>query len=783
MAQNEIEGSMKFPLLPLRDVTLFPQMVTGIEVGRPQSVAAVREAMQGDSYVACVMQRHMDTDNPGIDDLYTMGTIGKVKQILQLPDGVLRVLLEGVTRVHLLDIEATGAWQTAEVIDCVLEESDSPLLETYRRDVVKRFGEWLEHAQITMENDALAQFEALTDPGEVADFVTMYLPLAPAVRQRILAELSVERRLVAVRKFLLAEQEIAALEKKLNAEVRQGMDKNQREYYLREKLRVIRDELGDHMEIDEEVDEYRKKLAALELPAASAEKIEKEIKRLEKTPPLTPDAAVLRNYLDWIFDLPWNTESTLATDLKEAQAVLDADHFGLTKIKERILEHLAVRQLTQSQKGPILCFVGPPGTGKTSLAQSIARALGAEFTRVSLGGVHDESEIRGHRRTYIGALPGRLIQGIARAKTKNPVFLLDEIDKLGNDFRGDPASALLEALDPQQNGTFSDHFIELPFDFSNVFFITTANTTNSIPEPLLDRMEVITLSGYTEEEKVEIAKRYLLPRQIKENGLAKSDVRLSQAVLRRLIRDYTREAGVRRLEQVIGSVCRKLAKRKVMREEALTVTVKNLETLLGPARYLTPPQDRRDEVGRVTGLAWTQVGGEVLNTEVTAFSGSGKMILTGQLGDVMKESAQAAYTYVRSRAEELHLAADFYRTIDIHIHLPEGAIPKDGPSAGITMATAIASAVTKCPVRADTAMTGEITLRGQVLAVGGIKEKVLAAHRAGIRRILLPKENRRDLADIPQSVRDDLVFHFVSHMDEVLQQAMSEPVKQKRGEA
>ena len=588
---------------------------------------------------------------------------------------------------------------------------------------------------------------------------------------------------MAVRKFLLAEQEIAALEKKLNAEVRQGMDKNQREYYLREKLRVIRDELGDHMEIDEEVDEYRKKLAALELPAASAEKIEKEIKRLEKTPPLTPDAAVLRNYLDWIFDLPWNTESTLATDLKEAQAVLDADHFGLTKIKERILEHLAVRQLTQSQKGPILCFVGPPGTGKTSLAQSIARALGAEFTRVSLGGVHDESEIRGHRRTYIGALPGRLIQGIARAKTKNPVFLLDEIDKLGNDFRGDPASALLEALDPQQNGTFSDHFIELPFDFSNVFFITTANTTNSIPEPLLDRMEVITLSGYTEEEKVEIAKRYLLPRQIKENGLAKSDVRLSQAVLRRLIRDYTREAGVRRLEQVIGSVCRKLAKRKVMREEALTVTVKNLETLLGPARYLTPPQDRRDEVGRVTGLAWTQVGGEVLNTEVTALSGSGKMILTGQLGDVMKESAQAAYTYVRSRAEELHLAADFYRTIDIHIHLPEGAIPKDGPSAGITMATAIASAVTKCPVRADTAMTGEITLRGQVLAVGGIKEKVLAAHRAGIRRILLPKENRRDLADIPQSVRDDLVFHFVSHMDEVLQQAMSEPVKQKRGEA
>ena len=783
MAQKEIEGSMKFPLLPLRDVTLFPQMVTGIEVGRLQSVAAVREAMQGDGYAVCVMQRHADTDNPGIDDLYTIGTIGKIKQILQLPDGVLRVLLEGVTRVHLLDIEATGAWQTAEVIDCVLEESDSPLLETYRRDVVKRFGEWLEHAQITMENDALAQFEALTDPGEVADFVTMYLPLAPAVRQRILAELSVERRLVAVRKFLLAEQEIAALEKKLNAEVRQGMDKNQREYYLREKLRVIRDELGDHMEIDEEVDEYRKKLAALELPAASAEKIEKEIKRLEKTPPLTPDAAVLRNYLDWIFDLPWNTESTLATDLKEAQTVLDADHFGLTKIKERILEHLAVRQLTQSQKGPILCFVGPPGTGKTSLAQSIARALGAEFTRVSLGGVHDESEIRGHRRTYIGALPGRLIQGIARAKTKNPVFLLDEIDKLGNDFRGDPASALLEALDPQQNGTFSDHFIELPFDFSNVFFITTANTTNSIPEPLLDRMEVITLSGYTEEEKVEIAKRYLLPRQIKENGLAKSDVRLSQAVLRRLIRDYTREAGVRRLEQVIGSVCRKLAKRKVMREEALTVTVKNLETLLGPARYLTPPQDRHDEVGRVTGLAWTQVGGEVLNTEVTAFSGSGKMILTGQLGDVMKESAQAAYTYVRSRAEKLHLAADFYRTIDIHIHLPEGAIPKDGPSAGITMATAIASAVTKCPVRADTAMTGEITLRGQVLAVGGIKEKVLAAHRAGIRRILLPKENRRDLADIPQSVRDDLVFHFVSHMDEVLQQAMSEPVKQKRGEA
>ncbi|MCI5836922.1 MAG: endopeptidase La [Veillonellaceae bacterium] len=771
MIDNEREG-MVLPLLPLRDVVLFPYMVTGLEVGREFSVAAVKAAMEADGYIVAIMQREAETDDPGAEDLHDIGTVAKVKQVLQLPEGTLRVLLEGIARVRLLGVAARDGMQVAEVLDCETIDEGTTIMETYRRDIIRRFMQWAQNSRSEVDSDELEHFSQLADSGQVADFVALHLPLVPQARQRMLAELSVYRRLKEIRQMLLAEEEIAGLEERLNAQVRKGMDKNQREYYLREKLRVIRDELGEAVELDEEVEEYRRKLAALTLDEEKKEKIAKEIKRLEKTPPLTPDAAVLRNYLEWVFDLPWETATELHTDLAEAQQVLDEDHYGLKKIKERILEHLAVRQLTQAQKGPILCLVGPPGTGKTSLARSIARALGAKFARMSLGGVHDESEIRGHRRTYIGALPGRLMQAMARAKANNPVLLLDEIDKLGADFRGDPSAALLEVLDPQQNNAFSDHFIELPFDFSQVFFITTANTTATIPPPLLDRMEVIHLAGYTEEEKLEIAKRYLLSRQIRETGLTVKNVRCSEAVLRKIIREYTREAGVRNLERVIGTLCRKLAKRKVLGEEVGTVTVRNLADLLGPAKFLPQEKEKRDEIGRVTGLAWTEVGGEVLNTEVTALQGTGRMILTGQLGDVMKESAQAAYTYVRSRAEQLGLAADFYRTLDIHIHLPEGAIPKDGPSAGITMATAIASVVTKRPVRRDTAMTGEITLRGHVLAVGGVKEKVLAAHRLGIRRILLPKENRRDVEEIPQTAREELEFIFVEHMDEVLKQAL-----------
>lgn len=766
------ETSMRLPVLAVRDLVVFPYMVTGLDVGRERSLAAVRQTLEEDGYLLVVAQRAADAEIPDADDLYDVGTVVKVKQVLQLPDGVLRILIEGITRVCVRAVKEEHGMITAEAGDFHEVNEGTAMIETYRRDVIRRFGELARTVDMGIEEDALAKFMRLGDPGQVADFVATHLTLTVDARQSLLGEASIYRRLHEARRLLLTEQEVTKLEQQLNTEVRRGMDKNQREYYLREKLRVIRDELGDRADVDEEVEEYRRRLAELALDDEKKEKIEKEIRRLERTPPMTPDAAVIRNYLEWIFDLPWNTETELNLDLSHARQVLDDDHYGLETIKERILEHLAVRQLTRAQKSPILCLVGPPGTGKTSLARSIARALGAAFARVSLGGVHDESEIRGHRRTYIGAMPGRMIQGIVRAKTKNPVFLLDEIDKLGTDFRGDPAAALLELLDLAQNDQFSDHFIEIPFDFSDVFFLMTANTTATIPQPLLDRMEVIELSSYTEWEKLEIAKRYLLPRQTEEAGLTKRDTRMSDAVLLKLIREYTREAGVRQLERVIGKICRKTAKAKILGEDARSVTVKRIPELLGAARYLPTAAERRDEVGRVTGLAWTQVGGEVLNTEVTAMRGSGKMILTGQLGDVMKESAQAACTYVRSRSEKWGIDEKYWEKTDIHIHLPEGAIPKDGPSAGITMATAIASAATGRAVRADTAMTGEITLRGNVLPVGGIKEKVLAAHRIGIRRILLPRENQRDLEDIPDSVRNELTFIFVRHMDEVLQKAM-----------
>lgn len=573
--------------------------------------------------------------------------------------------------------------------------------------------------------------------------------------------------------LLDTEVEIANLESSLNMEVRSKMDQQQKEYYLREKIKAIHRELGDKVDKDTETQELREKIHKMKLPKKIEEPLLKEVDRLDSMPPMMAESAIIRTYLDLALELPWKKETKDRLDLKEAQSVLDEDHYGLKQVKDRIIEYLAVRQLTHSLKGPILCFVGPPGTGKTSIARSIARAMNRKYVRISLGGVRDEAEIRGHRRTYIGAMPGRIISGLKQAGVKNPVFLLDEIDKMTSDMRGDPSAALLEVLDPEQNNSFADHYLDIPFDLSKVFWITTANVVSDIPRPLLDRMEIIEFTSYTEEEKVQIAKQYLVPKQLKENGLKASQARFSEAVLKTIIQGYTRESGVRTLEKTIGAVCRKVGKSILLEEETpLTVSMKNLQTILGPVKYLPTKVNKADEVGIVTGLAWTQVGGEVLETEAVAVKGKGSLLLTGQLGDVMKESAEAGMTYIRRRAGELGLPEDFYSHLDLHIHLPEGAIPKDGPSAGITMATALASALTGKAVRHDVAMTGEITLRGTVLPVGGIKEKVIAAHRAGIKKILLPEENKRDMDDVPQSVKDDVTFVFVHHMDEVLEQAL-----------
>ena len=599
------------------------------------------------------------------------------------------------------------------------------------------------------------------------------LPLRLVVRQQILEMAEVKARLRRVMILLDTEVEIANLESSLNMEVRSKMDQQQKEYYLREKIKAIHRELGDKVDKDTETQELREKIHKMKLPKKIEEPLLKEVDRLDSMPPMMAESAIIRTYLDLALELPWKKETKDRLDLKEAQSVLDEDHYGLKQVKDRIIEYLAVRQLTHSLKGPILCFVGPPGTGKTSIARSIARAMNRKYVRISLGGVRDEAEIRGHRRTYIGAMPGRIISGLKQAGVKNPVFLLDEIDKMTSDMRGDPSAALLEVLDPEQNNSFADHYLDIPFDLSKVFWITTANVVSDIPRPLLDRMEIIEFTSYTEEEKVQIAKQYLVPKQLKENGLKASQARFSEAVLKTIIQGYTRESGVRTLEKTIGAVCRKVGKSILLEEETpLTVSMKNLQTILGPVKYLPTKVNKADEVGIVTGLAWTQVGGEVLETEAVAVKGKGSLLLTGQLGDVMKESAEAGMTYIRRRAGELGLPEDFYSHLDLHIHLPEGAIPKDGPSAGITMATALASALTGKAVRHDVAMTGEITLRGTVLPVGGIKEKVIAAHRAGIKKILLPEENKRDMDDVPQSVKDDVTFVFVHHMDEVLEQAL-----------
>lgn len=771
--QNENQP-LNLPVVALRDIVIYPRMSVNLDIGRKESVEAVRFAGKDERYLVMAMQKDSRVEVPQEDDLYDVGTVVKVTQMLQMPGGLIRVLVEGVSRVKLLKVTRGDRFLSADVDDIEeIKPEDELRAEAFRRTLLKSFFEWLHNTKQGLPEDQMEQLKSITDPGETADFIASQLLLKPQQRQRVLEEADVASRLKLVQGYLDMEIEIVHLESEISSDVRQKMDKEQKDYYLRQKIKSIHDRLGDTVSQDQEAEDYRKKLADSAIPEEYKKKLEKEINHLESMPPMMAETAVARNYLDWVFSLPWDKETKDSLDLKKAQEVLDHDHYGLEKIKERILEYLAVRILAPEAKAPIICFVGPPGVGKTSLAQSIARAMNRKYCRISLGGIHDEAEIRGHRRTYIGAMPGRFIEAISEVGVNNPLMLLDEIDKVGSDFRGDPASALLEALDPEQNKAFHDNYIDIPFDFSKVFFLATANSVSTIPAALLDRMELIELTGYTEEEKLEIAKKYLVPRQKERNGLKDGDIRFTPALLKKVITGYTREAGVRNLERTIGALCRKVGKKIVLQDEKLPpLSVKTLDKYLGPVKFLPLAEEHPDAVGRVNGLAWTIAGGEVLDTEAVTIKGKGHLILTGQMGDVMKESAETAYTYIRSKAKDLGLKEDFYETLDTHIHLPEGAVPKDGPSAGITMATAMASAYTGRKVRGDTAMTGEITLTGEVLPIGGVKEKVLAANEFGIKQILLPEKNKRDFEELPKSVQDKLQFVYVKNVQEVLEHAL-----------
>lgn len=774
-----MEASGKLmPLLALRGIIVFPGMTVNLDVGRDKSINAVNAAMQLDKKILLVTQRDAETADPKREELYNYGVVAEIKQLLKLPSGAIRILIQGLERAELTSLIDAPFKDTylegfAMPVASVEPEENSET-EAMRRVLLQSFEKWLVTGK-KVTTEVMLNFKNITTAGEIADIIAGYLTISIDEKEELLELADVKERMHKLHTFLCKELEIAELEKKITQEVRKQIEKNQREYYLREQIKVINKELGEGDERQAEVDEYKKQMEGRDLPPEVADKINKELDRLYKMPPMMAESGVIRNYVETLLALPWGIYGKDNFDLKHAEKVLNKDHYGLEKVKERILEYLAVRALTKSGKGPILCLVGPPGVGKTSLAQSVARAIDRKFTRMSLGGVHDEAEIRGHRRTYIGAMPGRIIHGMQTCGVMNPVFLLDEVDKMSSDFRGDPASALLEVLDPEQNNTFSDHYVEIPFDLSQVFWIVTANTVETIPPALLDRMEVVQLSSYTEDEKVKIAELHLLPKERQNNGLTAKTLSITEDALRMIIRGYTREAGVRNLERKIAAVCRKTALRIVNGEaKSAKVTAKNLHKYLGKVIYLEDDVSLEAAAGICTGLAWTRVGGELLKVEVVACKGKGHLALTGQLGDVMKESAQAGYTYIRSRADELGLDKDFYETTDIHIHLPEGAIPKDGPSAGITMATAMISALTGRKVKKNLAMTGEITLSGRVLPVGGIKEKFLAAHRYGVKTIIMPAKNEQDLEELPANVRAKMHFIPVKHMDEVLKIALED---------
>lgn len=771
------------PLVPIRDNVYFPHMIFPLFVGRDRSIRAVEAAAEGSSrFILLAAQRQVATEDPEPDDIYPMGIVAEVMQILKMPDNAVRVMLEGGQRVRLKQFLQTEPYLLVrtEAVPVEPDNGSPEEVEALMRTVTTQFERLVTEGK-GIPPEALVNALNLSDPDQLADTVVPYLALRVDQKQALLETTAVRDRLEKLAVVLYREQEILEAQKNIRSRVEKEMGENQREFILREQLKAIQQELGDLGEFGDDISEYREKIESKGMPETVAERAKKELARLERTPTASPESGVIRNYLDWLVAMPWSERTEERIDIAEAEAILHEDHWGLDKVKERILEFLAVRKLTGSgsTKGPILCFVGPPGVGKTSLGRSVARALGRKFVRVSLGGVRDEAEIRGHRRTYVGAMPGRLIQALKNAGVKNPVFLLDEIDKIGSDFRGDPSAALLEALDPEQNREFSDHYLEIPFDLSDVLFIATANLLDPVPPALRDRMEVISFAGYTEEEKLAIAERYLLPRQLEANGLKVEQAAFERAALRRLIREYTREAGVRNLEREVGSICRKIARRVAGGDAAdVRVAEEDLKTFLGGRRFHWGVAEERDEIGAATGLVYTETGGDTVTIEVLltkTVSGSqseGRLLLTGQLGDVMKESAQAAWTYVKSRLQTLDLPEDITAGRDVHVHVPAGAVPKDGPSAGVTMATALASALSGRAVRKDVAMTGEITIRGKVLPVGGVKEKILAAHRAGVRHVLLPAENEKDLEDIPTNVREELCFELVGHADEVLKFAL-----------
>ena len=766
---NELILSERMPVLAMRGLVLFPQATMHFDVGREKSVRALEAAMNADQHIFLVTQKKIEQDDPGFGDLYEIGTVAHVLQVLKIPGDTVRVLVQGEYRARATQMLQTAPCMMARVESIPEEETPSitPRTEALLRQAIELFGEYAELSQRPMQ-DIMLHLLSEKDPGSAADMTAQAASYDYKEKMRVLSQLAPVRRLETANRLLARELEVLRLEAQLQEKTQQSIDKGQRDYYLREQLKVIRGELGENDE-DAEIDEYREKIEKLHLPQEADEKLHKELQRLEKQPYGSAEASVIRNYLDVALELPWNTRTRERTDIRIARRILDEDHFGLEKVKERILEILAVRQLAPEQPGQIICLIGPPGVGKTSIAMSVARALNRKLARISLGGVHDEAEIRGHRKTYVGAMPGRIINGLTIAGSMNPVMVLDEIDKLGSDYRGDPSSALLEVLDAEQNDHFRDNFMEIPVDLSDVFFVLTANTLDTIPRPLLDRMEVIELSSYTDEEKLQIAKQHLLPKQRKKHGLKQAQLRVSDDAIREIITLYTRESGVRVLERSLAAVCRKTAKRIALGEcKRVQLRAGSVANYLGPARYEPERVYAQDEVGLVRGLAWTSVGGEVLDVEVAVLDGTGKLELTGNLGNVMKESAQAAVTYIRSRAQLLGIDPEFYKNKDIHIHFPEGAVPKDGPSAGITICIAVISALTNTPVRRDLAMTGEITLRGRILPIGGLKEKTMAAMRIGITTVIIPRENEKDLEEIDPTVRSALKFVTTDHVDKIL---------------